>query len=145
MIYDNDLSDVNIITREIEYIISSMKGVSFINGIFNYKIKRSTYIMFNNDTNLFKIGMSYSPEKRVDALQEIYPGIELLAVCDFNVENEIHKDYVDNRMKKEFFRLDFNQIKNIIDKYRFHIINYDLYEKIKESGIKNKQYVAFLI
>lgn len=67
------------------------------------------YVMINCDDFTFKIGQSKNPSYRERTLQSKQPNITLLKVwqCNKKIERELHKIYQKNRIRGEWFKLDF--------------------------------------
>ena len=90
----------------------------------NTKSKRSnkkafTYIMKDSNTGLIKIGKSINPLHRERTLQSEKPTISLFAVCEEDIENELHSIYDSYRVRGEWFNISSNQVQYIINKYKF--------------------------
>ena len=81
--------------------------------------KRSfkTYILFDNAANLYKIGRATDVEKRLSTLAVANPSLSLTLVINANVENSLHKEYANKRVKSEWFKLSEEDIRNIDHKY----------------------------
>lgn len=84
--------------------------------------KQKTYLMKDKSTGCTKIGKSFEPRMRERTLQSEKPSIELLAVCNENIEKKLHKEFADFRVRGEWFRLEESLIKGIIKKYGFKMI-----------------------
>lgn len=80
-----------------------------------------TYIMHDPITNLYKIGKSRNPKFREKTLCSQTPQIFLFAVCNYNIEKELHKKYAHKRVRGEWFKLNNDDLKKIIS-YGFEII-----------------------
>ena len=84
--------------------------------------KTKTYLMKDFNTGLTKIGKAIDPKHRERTLQSEKPTISLFAVCEDNIESELHKTYKDKRVRGEWFNLTGEDIDNIVNKYKFKII-----------------------
>jgi hypothetical protein len=86
--------------------------------------KIKTYIMVDlSNKNTYKIGKSISPEYRERTLQSEKPTIELKYIAEENVENIIHKEYKNNRIRGEWFKLTEDELINIVIDYKFKSVN----------------------
>lgn len=79
-----------------------------------------TYLMRDNSTGCYKIGISKKPEYRERTLQSEKPSIEMLCAKPYPnkklahaIEQALHKVYADKRVRGEWFRLDVTDIKQI--------------------------------
>ena len=81
-----------------------------------------TYLMLNSK-GYVKIGKSRNPMAREKTLQAEAPDILLFAVCDKNIENHLHKEFSNFRLRGEWFNLNKIDILAIIEKYNFKIVN----------------------
>lgn len=80
---------------------------------------QKTYIMKDSSTNLIKIGKAINPKYREKTLQSEKPTIFLFAVCEDNIESELHKKFEDKRVRGEWFNLTDNEINVILKDYKF--------------------------
>jgi hypothetical protein len=87
----------------------------------NIKIKQKTYLMKDNN-GFIKIGKSKNPKLRESTLQSENPSITLMAVCDDDIEDMLHCNYYEYRKRGEWFAFSDSQIKEIIKKYKFRIL-----------------------
>ena len=78
-----------------------------------------TYIMMDNRTLMYKIGRSKSPSYREVTLQSENPLIELIAICEEDIERKLHKFFKDCRIRGEWFRFTEGQVNKIISEYGF--------------------------
>lgn len=78
-----------------------------------------TYIMFDENIGLYKIGKSNDPSIRERTLQGSKPTIKLFAVSPRNCEKELHREYRDYRVRGEWFRLNADMVNKIISDYNF--------------------------
>lgn len=79
-----------------------------------------TYLMRDENTGKTKIGRSINPRKREKTLLSDSPVITLFAVCERNVEKELHSKYAAKRVRGEWFDLTQSDIKQICNDYQFH-------------------------
>lgn len=77
------------------------------------------YIMHDNKTNAYKIGISSDPKYRESTLQSEKPSIELIWKSDRVIKNakkletKIHEHFSLNRIRGEWFELDSEDIETI--------------------------------
>lgn len=81
-----------------------------------------TYLMRDKSTGLVKIGRSKSPYIRERTLQSQKPTIEIMMICDSNIERELHRKYKSKRIRGEWFNLTESDIKNIVKEYGFRSV-----------------------
>lgn len=98
--------------------------VDFYREIFDDNYKKVTedindyvYLMINTETSLIKIGYSRKPTVREKTLQSQEPQIYLIACWNANrkVETELHRKFKKNRIRGEYFKLGFNDLKELKD------------------------------
>jgi len=84
-------------------IITPTKGDSFV------------YLMHNKRNNLVKIGKSINPQHREKTLQAEEPEITMVAVwkASDKLERYLHKLYKHKRLRGEWFKLTFKELKEI--------------------------------
>lgn len=70
-----------------------------------------TYLAYDN--NYYKIGKSKNPIKRIQKLKTANPSIRLICYGEGDKEAFLHKRYDKNRVAREWFDLDEDQIKDI--------------------------------
>lgn len=93
------------------YEIESKKDISLLN--------KKTYIMFDESTKMYKIGISENPRFREGTLRSEKPSVKLMYICDFNIEKFLHTKYKEYRVRGEWFNLTKDQIKEIVHLYQF--------------------------
>jgi hypothetical protein len=73
------------------------------------------YLMLNKKTGNIKIGRSKNPNFREKTLQGEEPEIQLISIWEApkNVESQLHKKYIEKRIRGEWFKLSFNDLKEI--------------------------------
>jgi len=77
-------------------------------------IKPKCYLMIDEATGLVKIGKSINPENRERTLQSEKPTIKMIHYFDNDIERELHNKFRDKRVRGEWFRLDMNEVSEII-------------------------------
>lgn len=80
------------------------------------------YLMHDTANGFYKIGISNKPYYREKTLQSEKPTIELIASKKFpvrkiaeSIEKSLHSVYSEKRLRGEWFELDENDVKNIIE------------------------------
>ena len=82
---------------------------------YYYESERcKTYIMYDRNSERYKIGRSKHPEKRYKSLKSSNPDIQMVHVIDADIEKELHLQYKDKRVTGEWFKLDDLDIQKII-------------------------------
>ena len=83
-----------------------------------------TYLM-TDASGLYKIGKSNNIKNRFICFKTGNPSIKLIAICDENIENILHKKYILKKIIGEWFELTKNDILHLIKDYKFikHIDN----------------------
>ncbi|MDN3694271.1 GIY-YIG nuclease family protein [Chryseobacterium tructae] len=96
--------------------------VDFYREIFKDSYKKVSenhnnyvYLMINTETSLIKIGYSKNPLFREKTLQSQEPQVYLIACWNANksVETELHRKFKKNRIRGEYFKLNFNELKDL--------------------------------
>lgn len=105
-------------------IMSSAEVMLANLSIFGKHDKRNrssykTYLMVDGRTKMVKIGRSSNPLLRESTLQSQNPLTDLIAICDENVEKELHTIYKKYRVRGEWFNLSKEEIDMIIKDYGF--------------------------
>jgi len=79
--------------------------------------KEYVYLMLNDDTSFIKIGTSKKPRYREKTLHSQEPNIHIIALwcCSKVIEKELHKKFDNKRVRGEWFRLTFADLKEIED------------------------------
>lgn len=79
-----------------------------------------TYIIFNNKSNLFKIGKTKNLGKRMSLLENEYGvKLQLIGFLDTDIESELHIKYSKNRVHGEWFNISMDTALDICNKYNF--------------------------
>lgn len=102
---------------DIDYIylsIFSMKNI-YTKRDKPYK----TYIAFDENTLLYKIGRSSNPFKRIKGSSTFSPFVKLMFVSDRDVESAIHNKYSKCRKLGEWFDLPEKDLCDIVNNYDF--------------------------
>lgn len=75
------------------------------------------YLMVNKETGLIKIGTSKRPGYREKTLHSQEPQIHIVALwcCNKKIEKELHKKFEKKKVRGEWFRLSFHDLKEIED------------------------------
>lgn len=86
--------------------------------------ENKTYLIYSENSKLTKIGRSTDPNKRFEDLKRnrFDDTLIFLAYINKDLENILHSEFSEFRVKYEWFNLDNETINNILSKYNF-IIN----------------------
>jgi len=104
--------------------ITLIDRVEFYRDFFNNNFDRTqivdkeyVYLMLNDDTSFIKIGTSKKPGYREKTLHSQEPKIHIIALwcCSKAIEKELHKKFDNKRVRGEWFRLTFSDLKEIED------------------------------
>ena len=114
-----------------DYTSAVLTNISDYQPIETREIEASTdkkdnacyvYLMHDTANGYYKIGISNKPYYREKTLQSEKPTIELIASKKFpvrkiaeSIEKSLHSVYDDKRLRGEWFELDENDVKNIIE------------------------------
>lgn len=90
--------------------------------------QKYVYLMFNPDTNRFKIGRSKKPYYREKTLQSSEPKTCVLKFweCPNEIETLLHRKYCVNRKRGEWFSLNFKEIAEFDETVNTLISNFDV-------------------
>ena len=80
-------------------------------------INTKTYLIKNRRNGFYKIGRSKDPLKREQTLQSEEPDIVMVKTWDEDIENKLHIEYKDYRIRGEWFELSKAQVKYICTNY----------------------------
>lgn len=83
------------------------------------KQEPTTYIIYDKANDCYKIGKSLTPEKRLESLRLSNPEIQLILVCEKDIESSLHSKFYKKRKGREWFNLDADDILELIEKYNF--------------------------
>jgi hypothetical protein len=78
--------------------------------------KKQTYLIFSMVSGLYKIGKSADVGKRSKAFHKTKP--EIIAVCNFDVERELHNEFKSRRKFGEWFALCDDEVGYVIDRFK---------------------------
>lgn len=78
-----------------------------------------TYIAFDENTLLYKIGRSSNPFKRIKSSSTFSPFVKLMFVSDRDIESVIHDRYSKYRRLGEWFDLSEKDLCDIVNNYGF--------------------------
>jgi hypothetical protein len=93
-----------------------LKDFAFIGLEFTEKKQiQKTYIMVDHNTGFYKIGKSTNPLVRENTLASEKPTIELLLICEENIERKLHKDFSNKRVRGEWFSLSADDLLDLIE------------------------------
>ena len=70
--------------------------------------------MIDISTGYYKIGKSVSPIYREKTLQSEKPTIDLLYIFHADIEEKLHKEYHNKRIRGEWFALETSDIEKIV-------------------------------
>ena len=87
----------------------------YVPSIVPQKGDSYVYIMYNQRNNLIKIGKSINPGHREKTLQAEEPEITMVAVwkASDKLERHLHRIYKHKRLRGEWFKLSFKELKDI--------------------------------
>jgi len=101
------------ITRLAKKSGTSIRAIQKSNTNTNTK----TYLIKNRRNGFYKIGRSNNPLKREQTLQSEEPDIVMTKTWDEDIENKLHIEYKDYRVRGEWFELSKAQVKYICTNY----------------------------
>ena len=96
---------------------SAKKLGTSIRAIQKSNTNTKTYLIKNRRNGFYKIGRSINPLKREQTLQSEEPDIVMTKTWDEDIENKLHIEYKDYRVRGEWFELSKAQVKYICTKY----------------------------
>lgn len=82
-------------------------------------IPQKTYIMYDESTDLYKIGKSVDIQFREKTLAGQIPRIKTILYCKSDIERTLHIKYSCNRVRGEWFKLSSDDILDIIKEFKF--------------------------
>ena len=115
---DTLITNKDFIYLQTKYLIISTISNTYENNSVRGN-NQKTYLMKDSNTGLTKIGKAVDPKHRERTLQSEKPTISLFAVCEDNVELELHNKFEDKRVRGEWFNLMENEIEDIVNSYKF--------------------------
>ena len=81
---------------------------------------QKTYIVRdNNNVGVYKIGKSSNPKVREKTLMHESPNLELIMICQDDIEKELHLLYDEKRLRGEWFILSDFDLNILLDNYNF--------------------------
>lgn len=83
----------------------------------NHKKEFKTYLMIDKNTGFYKIGKAIEPYFREKTLQSEKPTISILAFCDKNIENYLHKKYAIKKIRGEWYNLSEKEVSEVISEF----------------------------
>jgi prophage antirepressor-like protein len=92
---------------------------TFHNSYYQSIINLKTYIMYDENSNLYKIGVSKNPKQRESTLSSQIPKIKIILFLDRNIEKLLHKLFENKRVRGEWFKLDSDDIISLVCDYGF--------------------------
>jgi len=108
------------------------KGISEkqANLLFNRPIrkiiKQKTYVIYDSLSDIYKIGRSENPKKRLSTLQISNKNISIVLICDDDVESLLHDRFSEKSVYGEWFNLDANDLLELIEIFNFKKYNFNL-------------------
>lgn len=106
---------------EMYYVLPTILSGIVLDSCYSSKKFQKTYLMKDSNTGYTKIGKAINPKFRERTLQSEKPSISLFAVCDNLIESELHKKFESKRIRGEWFDLCEEDIKLILNSYKFNI------------------------
>jgi hypothetical protein len=82
-------------------------------------MKKMTYIMFDERTGHYKIGVSSNIFFRERTLSKNFPLIKIILYSDSDIEKKLHSIFNSKRIWDEWFSLSENDINKLIQSYGF--------------------------
>lgn len=73
--------------------------------------------------NVYKVGRSINPKVREKTLAAEKEDVELLFVCEQNIEKELHSLLNEYRVRGEWFFIKETELAKIVEKYSFKSVN----------------------
>lgn len=80
-------------------------------------LESKTYLMKNSRNGMYKIGKSINPSRREKTLQSEEPMIKIVKTWNYDIEKTLHKKYSKQRIRGEWFKLSYIQVKYICTNY----------------------------
>lgn len=103
-------------------------------------IEQKTYIIYDKHRKLHKIGRTVEIDRRMKAVKNVVPDIELICVCNNDLEILLHNCFKEKRINGEWFDLNENDIEDIkrVFKIQFNSVGFNnLLNEIKEITSEN--------
>lgn len=91
----------------------------------NSLMRQNTYVIKDLDREgVYKIGKSRNPKSRIKQLMYEFPNLELIMVCDSDIESDLHNCFKNSNVKGEWFNLSNIDLDMLVNNYNFkHVIN----------------------
>ena len=103
---------------------------------------KKTYVLYNIDEKLYKIGHSKTPFARMRVLRKKYPNTNMIAIVDASIEIELHRLFESKRViingEREWFLLDESELKIVIS-LSLKTKRQDVYNQISSLGVVVKK------
>jgi hypothetical protein len=107
------------ITEESLDDIVRRAGAEYAQVAAERKSRRKTYIMYNPESGLYKIGRAEDIRFRERTLSSHFPEIKTILCVGRDIENSLHQNFKLKRKFGEWFALDEADINEIIEEYGF--------------------------
>ena len=113
-----------------EHLIGAMESEAFymLSCLLNARDKIattnvSTYIVYNESNNLYKIGKTKDIDSRIKQIQ-LGTGakLKIILLINSNVESELHKEFEDCRIHGEWFRLSELDIRYMSERFNKELL-----------------------
>lgn len=101
-------------------VLKDMPEIEFYRDLFGFdyfafdlaKDQKYVYLLYNEKNGFFKIGYSKNPMKREKTLQAEEPDIAILKLWekDMAFEKHLHKKYIKQRVRGEWFKFTFQEL-----------------------------------
>lgn len=103
-------------------------------------IEQKTYIIYDKHRKMYKIGRTGRISQRLEALKNVVPDLELINVCNNDLEILLHDCFKEKRIEGEWFRLEKEDIEDIerVFKIQYNSIGFNiLFNDIKKITSEN--------
>lgn len=90
-----------------------------IKEVVQKETNQKTYLMFDENTKLVKIGRTNNPKLRETTFKNSNPFIKCIYICNNDVEIMLHRKFKNKKIKGEWFKLSDDEIANIVIDYKF--------------------------
>jgi hypothetical protein len=102
------------------------------------EINKKTYVLYDIDKKLYKIGHSKNPFNRMGIIRNKYPNTNMIAIIDASIEIELHRFFETKRViingEREWFLLNESDLKIIIS-LSLKTKREDVYNQIQGLGL----------
>nr|DAR36508.1 MAG TPA: Meiotically up-regulated protein 113 [Caudoviricetes sp.] len=125
--YKEEFIIILISTIASKFSNKNILGIQVRDKIKKQRVKSDiiyTYIVRDCKNNIYKIGKTHDIYKRLSSLKTSNINLLLIAYVNSDIESEIHTYLSDNRIlnNREWFKLNDNDVRNIISRFSFNII-----------------------